>query len=129
MSGIGNGTSIMLTFRVFGRMSALSVLAVGLLLNDSTLFAQETLRNLSGTVTDEHHEPLRGAIVEVENEHTSSVASYITDRTGHYSFKRLDGNTDYKLWTTFRGQRSRAKTLSQFNVKPDPTIDFVLRLP
>src|ERR1700677_1099502 len=61
------------------------------LLYPAPMSGRPTLRNLTGTVHDRHHEPLKGAVVEIENENTKSVLSYITDRNGRYSFKRIDG--------------------------------------
>jgi len=66
-------------------------------------------KNLSGTVTDHQHEPLKGAVVQVENDVTMGVVSYITSRDGKYSFKRLDGDTDYRLWSTSVGTNPRCE--------------------
>jgi hypothetical protein len=88
---------------------------------------QHTLRNLTGTVTDGHHEPLKNAVVEVHNEDNDSVVSYITGRSGRYSFKRLDGDTDYRVWATHNGQESRKKKFSQFDTNPAKTINLTIR--
>lgn len=108
------------------RVGPLSLALAFLLLLLPAAFAQPTLRNLAGTVTDRHHEPLRGAVVQVHNEVTNSVISFITDRSGRYNFKRLSGDTDYRIWAIYRGQQSRAKELSQFDTKPDKVLDFVV---
>ncbi|WP_176441627.1 carboxypeptidase-like regulatory domain-containing protein [Granulicella rosea] len=89
---------------------------------------QMTTRDLSGSVTDRQHEPLRGAVVQVQNGATMGVVSYITNRDGKYSFKRLDGETDYLLWVNFRGQKSKVRKLSQFDNDRPKTVDFVLDL-
>jgi hypothetical protein len=89
---------------------------------------QRTSRDLNGTVTDPSHEPLSGAVVQVEDENLKTVRSYTTDRTGHYSFLRLDGSVDFKVWATFRGHQSPAKTLSLFDTHPSKTIDFIVEL-
>jgi hypothetical protein len=95
----------------------------------STLAAgQMGTRNLSGTVTDHQHEPLKGAVVQVENGVTMGVVSYITNRDGKYTFKRLDGDTDYRLWVNFRGTKSKVRRLSQFDTNRPKTINFVLHL-
>ena len=110
------------------RRTPSAILALCLLSFMSVLSAQDTLRNLTGTVFDHQHEPLRGAVVQVENETTHNVVSYITDRTGHYSFKRLQGNSDYNVWATYRDQRSKTKTLSGFNSHQEVTIDLEIDL-
>ena len=107
-------------------LAAVSV-TIGFLMFVTTLPGQPTFRNLTGTVQDRHHEPLKGAVVEIENEDTKSVISYITDRSGRYSFRRLQGEADYRVWFTYRGQRSEVRELSQFNDHPNATINLVIK--
>ncbi|WP_353064505.1 carboxypeptidase-like regulatory domain-containing protein [Tunturibacter psychrotolerans] len=105
-----------------------AVLAVmALLLRGTPLSGQPSLRNLTGTVQDRHHEPLNDAVVEIENENTKGVTSYITDRSGRYSFKRIQGEVDYRVWFTYRGQRSGVRELSQFDDHHNATINLVLK--
>ena len=66
-------------------------------------------------------------MVYLENEATHTVLTYITDRTGHFSFKRLHGDVDYDVWAIFRGQDSKRKTLSQFDTHPNPVITLVIK--
>jgi ABC-type molybdate transport system substrate-binding protein len=77
---------------------------------------------------DKHHEPLKGAVVQVHNEATDAVTSFVTDRSGGYSFKRLEGNTDYRVWATYKGQRSKAKFLSQFDRHTSKPVNLVITL-
>ena len=86
-------------------------------------------RNLTGTVTDRGKEPLKGAIVEVENESTSAIISYITDASGAFSFKRLSSNTDYRVSVTYRGHHARPRELSHFDTKANAVIHFIIPLP
>jgi len=109
------------------RLPALGFLT-SLLLWSSLAIGQMGTRNLSGTITDHQHEPLSGAVVEVENGVTMGVVSYITNRDGKYTFKRLDGDTDYRLWVNFRGTKSRVRKLSQFDTNRPKIINFVLNL-
>ena len=104
-----------------GRSSALA-----LLFCTPTLFGQHLSRNLTGTVSD-RHEPLRGAVVQVENEATNSVVSYVTDRTGQYSFKRLEVDTDYRVSVSYRGRRAPIKELSHFDKKQTKVMNFVIK--
>ena len=110
------------------RLLAVALAAMGLLLYAAPLSGQPTLRNLTGTVQDRHHEPLNGAVVEIENENTKGVISYITDRSGRYSFKRLDGETDYRVWATRNGQQSRTKKISRFESGQTKTINLTIGL-
>jgi hypothetical protein len=105
-----------------------SVLAVmALLLRGTCLSGQPNLRNLTGTVQDRHHEPLNGAVVEIENENTKGVISYITDRSGRYSFKRIQGEVDYRVWFIYRGQRSGVRELSQFDDHQNAIVNLVVK--
>lgn len=104
-------------------------LALGLLLCAHPLSAQTAPHTLSGVVTDAHHEPLRGAVVTLENEVTESVVTYLTDRSGAYVFKHVNDATDYRFWATYRGTRSRTKHISQFSSKVSPTVNLVIKLP
>jgi len=109
------------------RLLAAVLAVMGLLLCAAPLSGQPTLRNLTGTVQDRHHEPLNGAVVEIENENTKGVISYITDRSGRYSFKRIQGEVDYRIWFTYRGQRSGVRELSQFDDHPNATINLMVK--
>jgi len=111
-----------------GRRIVIMTIATGLWLCASPIFAQPSLRNLTGIVTDPQHEPLKNAVVEVHNDDNDSVISYITDRSGRYSFKRLDGKTDYRVWATRNGQQSRRKKISQFDSSQTKTINLIIRI-
>ena len=93
------------------------------------LRAQHLTRNLTGTVTDRQHEPLRGAVVEVHSEATGTIVSYITTETGEYSFKRLEGDLDYTVWATWRGRRSGTKKLSLFDISKAKVINLEVSEP
>lgn len=109
------------------RLLAAMLVVMGPLLYTTHLSGQPTLRTLNGTVRDRHHEPLNGAVVEIENENTKGVISYVTDRSGRYSFKRIQGEVDYRVWFTYRGQRSKVRELSQFDDHPNATINLTVR--
>jgi hypothetical protein len=77
--------------------------------------AQTSTRYVSGTVTDQYREPLRGAVVQIENSMLLGVRSYITQRDGRYHFSRLSFDVDYRLRAFYRGSEGPAKTLSEFD--------------
>jgi Carboxypeptidase regulatory-like domain len=109
------------------RLLAAVLGVLGLSMCAVSLSGQPTLRNLTGTVQDRHHEPLNGAVVEIENEETKGVISYITDRSGRYNFKRIQGEVDYRVWFTYRGQRSGVRGLSQFDDRENATINLTVK--
>jgi hypothetical protein len=112
------------TFCLLKMAAYLSILLVW----STVAIGQMSTRAILGTVTDRHHEPLRGVVVQAENGVTEAVVSYITNRDGKYSFKRLDVRTDYRIWATFRGKKSKILRLSQFDSNRPRVIDFVLSL-
>ena len=112
----------------FGTKFVSGIVSWGLLTGGATAYGQRGMRTLKGKVTDRHHEPLRGAIVQVENEQTGAVASYITDRQGSYSFKHLSQNDDYKVWATYRSQRSGSREITHFDSKPEKVIGLTIKL-
>ena len=89
--------------------------------------AQPTPRNLTGTVTDRHREPLSGAIVQIHDEATDAVISYITPRTGRYTFLRLSSEDDYTVFATYRGLHSKTRRLSKFDSQTTRDIRLVIR--
>jgi hypothetical protein len=108
----------------------ISAILLGALFAGSHSLAQEhATRTLTGTVEDRHHEPLKGAIVEVQIEDTENVVSYITDVNGQFSFKRLSWNVDYRVWATYRGQKCHSQEMSHFDSKPAKVLHFVIDLP
>ena len=86
-----------------------------------------TVRTLSGQVTDTSHEPIRGAIVELRDEKSNEVVTYLTDAEGHYEFKRLDGNIDYEVWVVFRERRTPTRNISKFDSHLAKVINFTVR--
>ena len=93
----------------------------------SALYGQHKSRDISGSVTDRHHEPLRGAIVQAHNLSTLTVESYITGKDGHYSFKRLDGNCDFKISASWHNLHSASKNLSLFDTSQPRVINLTIK--
>jgi hypothetical protein len=84
-------------------------------------------RNLSGRVTDDGHEPLRGAIVKLQNPEDNSVITYITQTNGEYQFKRLNGSADYRVWATFRGHSSPVHSISKFDSHMQTVVNLTIK--
>jgi hypothetical protein len=89
--------------------------------------AAPTTRNVSGHVTDEGHEPLRGAIVKLQDPDTNSVITYITTADGEYHFKRLNGSADYRIWASYRGHSSPVHSISKFDNHMQTVVNFKIR--
>jgi hypothetical protein len=86
-------------------------------------------RTLRGIVTDQNSRPIPEAAVQIENERTLVVRSYITGSHGDFFFSELNVDTDYDLEAEFDGIRSPKKILSQFDSRKNATIKLVIRLP
>lgn len=84
-------------------------------------------RTVSGIVTDDGHEPLKGAVVELENPSNHEIVSFLTAEDGRYSFKRLDSHTDFQLWATFRGHKSIIHSISMFDSHLEKVINIVCK--
>jgi hypothetical protein len=86
-------------------------------------------RILSGTVVDQHARPIPQAAVQIENERTLVVRTYITDEKGVFHFAELAPDADYDLRAEFDGIRGPKKILSQFDSRRNPTMKLTIRLP
>ncbi len=93
----------------------------------ASLPSQASLRTLHGQITASGHEPVRGAIVQLRNDRSEMLVTYITGSNGYYRFQRLDSGTDYEIWVMFRGHRSRTRSISKFDSHMDKIINFRVR--
>jgi hypothetical protein len=106
----------------------LILLTVSLVLSVAPALGQiPGLRTLTGTVTDRQKEPLKGAVVEVQNESTSEIISYITEADGTFSFKRLSTAADYRVTASYRTHKCKPRELSHFSSKLTPTLKLVIK--
>ena len=85
------------------------------------------LRNLSGRVTD-GHEPLQGAVVQLQDPTSNSIVTYLSDPDGSYHFKRLNGSTDFNVWANYHGHRSAVHAISKFDSHMDKVINLTIKM-
>jgi hypothetical protein len=100
-------------------------LFLGIVVSFPQNLAPASSRMLYGTVTNDR-EPIRGAVVQLENCATLAVRSYITREDGRYHFSGLEHDVEYRVWAKRGDLRSPKKTLSQFNEKDSVRIDLIL---
>ncbi len=81
---------------------------------------------LSGHVTGADGKPLVGAAVKLENESTHQVSSRLTDRDGHYEFRRLPGTADFRVWASFHRHNSSDKRVDHLDDNPRPVVDLTI---
>jgi hypothetical protein len=103
-------------------------LAVLLFATLGLLLAQPSTRMVEGVVTDQHSHPLAHAAVQIENNGTLQIRSFITQADGKYHFTGLNSDMDYALTAEYDGLRSHARKLSKFNSRPEPRIDLTVAL-
>ena len=78
-------------------MRSMSYSLVFTLLCAGSLAAQPFTRSVQGVVTDQHSRPLDHAVVQIENEWTLAIRSYVTHADGEYHFAELSRDRDYRL--------------------------------
>ena len=83
--------------------------------------ARITSRVLTGTVSDKSDKPVAEAVVYLKNTKTLTVKTYIAQNDGTYRFPELSPNVDYDIYAEKDGQKSKTKTLSQFDDRDKAT--------
>jgi hypothetical protein len=103
-----------------------AVLALLLLAITLPCRPQSGLRDVSGIVTDKRGNALPGATVQLEDQMTLSVMSYITGNDGRYHFNGLSDEVDYTVRAKYRKYWSAQKRLSKLNSSAHPQIDLLI---
>ncbi|HEY3974016.1 MAG TPA: carboxypeptidase-like regulatory domain-containing protein [Candidatus Sulfotelmatobacter sp.] len=85
-------------------------------------------RLLFGKVLDSQDNPLPDAIVYVTNTRTRSVKTYIVGADGTYRFPALSTAVDYEVYAQYKGKKSDAKSVSQFDDRPQVYLDLKVNL-
>ena len=78
-------------------------------------FSEPDPKLLTGSVTDKRGNELAQAVVELEDETTLRVRSYITSANGEFHFAGVDPETDYKLTARYRTHWSKQRYLSRYD--------------
>ena len=87
-----------------------------------------TGRFLSGKVTDHEGHSHPDAVVYLTDTRTRAVKTYIVSTDGSYHFPALATNVDYEVYAQYKGKKSDTKTMSQFDDRPDISIDLKINL-
>jgi hypothetical protein len=83
-----------------------------------------TTRTLTGRVLNGSGTPISNAVVHLTNTRTLAVKTYIVANDGSYRFPALSPNVDYEVYAQVGDQKSDTKTLSSFDGRTDPIINF-----
>lgn len=76
---------------------------------------EATLRSVQGTVFDETDKPVVGAIVQLKDNRTLQMRSYITKVNGEYHFSSLKMDDDYEVEARNNHFTSGPKKISIFD--------------
>jgi hypothetical protein len=81
-------------------------------------------RLLFGKVLDQHDDPVPRAIVYLTDTRTHAVKTYIAGPDGSYRFPGLSVTADYEVYAQHDSDKSEAKSVSQFDDRPEVYIDL-----
>ena len=81
-------------------------------------------RVLQGVVRDKDGAPLKGAMVYLKNDKTSTVRSMLADDKGAFRFVQLSRSDEYKVWAQTQEKKTPVKSVSSFETKDDITRDL-----
>ncbi len=110
-------------------------IALTALLGSMIVFAQETRkekreaaaeRMVQGTVSDAQDKFVNGAVVQLKDQRSLQVRSFITQENGGYHFSGLKIDNDYLMKADYNGMTSGWKTLSVFDTRKEPIINLKL---
>src|SRR5580698_9610676 len=76
---------------------------------------EATLRSVQGTVVDKEDKPVVGAIVQLKDDRTLQMRSYITKADGEYHFSSLKIDDDYEVEARNNHFTSGPKKISIFD--------------
>jgi hypothetical protein len=81
-------------------------------------------RLLFGKVLDQADNPLPDAVVYLTNSRTRAIKTYIVGQDGAYRFPALSTAVDYEVYAQYKGHKSAAKSLSQFDDRSQVYLDL-----
>jgi hypothetical protein len=81
-------------------------------------------RLLYGKVLDPQDNPLPDAVVYLTNTRTRAVKTYIVGTDGTYRFPALSAAVDYEVYAQYKGRKSDAKSVSQFDDRSQVYLDL-----
>ena len=84
-------------------------------------------RSVQGLVLDQSGKAVFGAVVQIEDQKTLQVRSFITQEAGTYHFIGLSTNSDYKLTASKEGATTPSKVLRSLDSRKKAVIDLVLK--
>ena len=106
----------------FGRRATIAlVFCVGLASSQQT-------RSVHGTVRDRQGHLLAGSVVQIQNDSTMQMRSYITHEDGTYRFEGLPTDVRFRLQAVYHHHFGAARHLGQFSSHKQDVIDLTVDL-
>lgn len=90
--------------------------------------AQSRARTVHGVIVDQWAHPLEHSVVQIQNDWTLMIRSYITQGNGKYRFAGLNPDIDYEITAEYDGIRSSRRILSKFDSRKDAEIDLTIHV-
>ena len=85
---------------------------------------KSTGRLVLGKVLDQGDNPVPDAVVYLTNTRTRAIKTYIVGPDGTYRFPALSTAIDYEIYAQYKGRKSDAKSLSQFDDRSQVYLDL-----
>ena len=84
-------------------------------------------RTVAGVVTDEHENPITGAVVTLTDLQTGKKSATYTGADGAYLYAGLEVTRDYEIQASYNGLSSQLRKVS--TVDPRARVTINLRIP
>jgi len=92
------------------------------------LASSQHTRSVRGTVRDRHGHVLPGSVVQIQNDSTMQIRSYITHEDGTYRFEDLPTDVRFRLQAVYHHHFGEDRHLSQFSSHKQDVIDLTVDL-
>jgi hypothetical protein len=115
--------------RLISILAVSTLLATGLMAQKKTREEKReeaTTRSVQGQVTGPDGKPMAGAVVQIKDQRTLQVRSFITQDDGTYRFFGLKNDNDYQLTVKSGELAAGPRSLSIFDTRKDAIINFKL---
>ncbi len=83
-------------------------------------------RVAKGRVLDKAGAPIKGAVVYLRDDRSTSVKSAISGDDGGYRFVQLLQGTDYDVWAQIDQKKSKTRSISSFDAKNELILDLTI---